>query len=161
MQPRKVALRSGTIVGRVFLPAIGLVFILVGYLSLSLVARSLVPLQQLKDAATRFAGGDLSSHVSVRTGDEFQLLAEAFNDMAGRLGRQISALEAMSGIDRMILSGTKLGDVTADVVRHLQSMTGCASAAVIARDADAPQMGTMISSQGPWERNRSGLAVLP
>ena len=146
MQSSEVALRSGTIVGRVFLPAIALVLVLVGYLSLSLVARSLVPLRQLKDAATRFAGGDLSSHVDVRTGDEFERLAEAFNNMATRLGRQISALEAMSGIDRMILSGTKLEEVTADVVGHLQSMTGCASAAVIARDADAPQMGTMISS---------------
>ncbi|NNL62904.1 MAG: EAL domain-containing protein [Woeseiaceae bacterium] len=146
VQPRAVALHSGTIVGRVFLPAIALVLVLVGYLSLGLVARSLVPLRQLKDAATQFADGDLASRVSVRTGDEFEWLAEAFNSMASRLGRQISALEAMSGIDRMILSGTKLGDVAADVVGHLQSMTGCASAAVIARDADAPQVGTMISS---------------
>jgi diguanylate cyclase (GGDEF)-like protein len=148
VQTRKFALQSGTVFGRVFLPAIALILVLVGFLSVSLVARSLLPLQQIKDAATRFAGGDLASRVTgVRTGDEFESLAEAFNNMASRLGRQISALEAMSGIDRMILSGTNLEDVTADVVGHLQSMTGCASAAVIARDADAPQMGTMVSSQ--------------
>ena len=61
---------------------------------------------------------------------------------------EISALEAMSGIDRMILSGTKFEDVSEDVVGHLVELTRCQSASVIARDADAPSKGKMISSCG-------------
>ena len=142
------AMRSGTDFSRIFIPAIVLVLFLVGFLSIKLIARSLIPLQHLTLAARQYAGGDLAARVRVRTGDEFEWLAEAFNNMAGRLGRQISALEAMSGIDRMILSGTKFEDVSEDVVGHLVELTSCQSASVIARDNDAPSKGIMISSCG-------------
>ena len=145
-QPKSIALQSGTDSRRVFIPAIALVLLLVSFLSLNLIARSLTPLQHLTLAARQIAGGNLASRVRVRTGDEFEWLAEAFNNMAARLGRQISALEAMSGIDRMILSGTKFEDVSEDVVGHLVELTRCKSAAVIARDTDAPKIGQMIST---------------
>jgi diguanylate cyclase len=145
IQPRSFALRSGADFRRVFIPAIVLVLILVTFLSLKLVARSLVPLQHLTHAARQIAGGNLTSRVRVRTGDEFEWLAEAFNNMASRLGHQISTLEAMSGIDRMILSGTKFEEVSEDVVGHLVSMTKCDAAAVIACDSDARSRGKMIS----------------
>ncbi len=145
MQPKAFALQTGSEFIRLFVPAIAVVLALVAFLSLKLVARSLVPLQHLTIAARQIAGGNLASRVRVRTGDEFEWLAEAFNNMASRLGRQISALEAMSGIDRMILSGTKLEDVSEDVVGHLVALTRCESAAVIARDANARSKGTMIS----------------
>jgi diguanylate cyclase (GGDEF)-like protein len=146
MQPKAFAMRSGADFSRIFVPAVVLVLVLVVFLSFNLVARSLVPLQHLTIAATQLASGNLESRVRVRTGDEFEWLAEAFNNMAARLGRQISALEAMSGIDRMILSGTKFEDVSEDVVGHLISLTHCDAAAVIARDVDSPDKGKMISS---------------
>ncbi len=148
VQSRSFAMRTGTDFRRVFIPAIILIFVLVAFLSVKLIARSLVPLQHLTLAARQYAGGDLASRVRVDTGDEFEWLAEAFNNMAQRLGRQISALEAMSGIDRMILSGTKFEDVSEDVVGHLVELTSCQSASVIARDVDAPSKGKMISSCG-------------
>lgn len=145
MQPVAFAMRSGADFTRVFVPAIVLVLVLVVFLSFNLVTRSLIPLQHLTIAARQIAGGNLASRVRVRTGDEFEWLAEAFNNMAGRLGRQISALEAMSGIDRMILSGTKFEDVSEDVVGHLLNLTQCDAAAVIARDVDSTDKGKMIS----------------
>lgn len=148
VQSRSFAMRTGTDFRRVFIPAIILVFVLVAFLSLKLIARSLVPLQDLTHAAGELAAGNLASRVRVRTGDEFEQLADTFNNMAGRLGRQIRALEAMSGIDRMILSGIKFEDVSEEVVGHLVELTGCQSASVIARDADAPSKGKMISSCG-------------
>jgi len=145
MHPKAFALRSGADFSRVLVPAVAMVLVLVVFLSFNLVTRSLVPLQHLTIAARQIAGGNLASRVRVRTGDEFEWLAEAFNNMAGRLGRQISALEAMSGIDRMILSGTKFEDVSEDVVQHLMNLTQCDAAAVIARDVDSANKGKMIS----------------
>jgi len=145
MQSQSFALQSVADFRRVFIPAIVLVLILVTILSLKLVARSLVPLQHLTLAARQIAGGNLTSRVRVRTGDEFEWLAEAFNNMASRLARQISALEAMSGIDRMILSGTKFEEVSEDVVGHLVGLTRCEGAAVIACDTDSSTKGKMIS----------------
>lgn len=148
LQEREYALKSAQGFWRVFLPAIALVLILVGVLSLKLIARSLVPLRRLTEAARQVAGGDLKAQVRIRTADEFEALGDAFNTMAAKLGGQIATLKAMSGIDRMILAGTKFEDVSEDVVKHLVSMTSCSAAAVIARDIDAPNKGRMVSLFG-------------
>ncbi|NQV86734.1 MAG: HAMP domain-containing protein [Woeseiaceae bacterium] len=54
-------------------------------LSLKLIGETLSPLQNLTIAARQVAGGNLESRVRVRTGDEFEWLAEAFNNMADRI----------------------------------------------------------------------------
>ena len=148
LQPASYALRSGADFGRVFPPALALVIVLVGFLSFSLIGRSLVPLRRLTVAAGEFAGGKLSSRVRMRTGDEFQDLGDAFNNMAERLGKQISTLKAMSDIDRMILSDATFEKVCECVVGHLVELTGCGAAAVIAKDADAPRYAKMVSFAG-------------
>ncbi len=158
IQPTAFAMRSGADFQRIFVPAIALVLVLVGILSLNVIDRSLVPLQSLTIAARQVAAGNLESRVRIRTGDEFEWLGDAFNNMADRIGVQISTLEAMSGIDRMILSGSKLEDVSEDVVTHLIGLTQCESAAVIAREFDAPQVGKMVSlHNGVVHHDRIGL----
>ena len=146
IKPKRVAMQSGADFNRVFLPAIAMIVILVGFLSLNFIGSSLGPLRNLTIAARQVAGGNLASRVRVRPGDDFEWLADAFNNMADRISHQIAALEAMSGIDRMILTGAKLEDVAEDVVAHLIDLTRCESAAVISRDVDAPEIGKMISS---------------
>ncbi|RLA28388.1 MAG: hypothetical protein DRR11_16745 [Gammaproteobacteria bacterium] len=144
-QPRKYSLRSSADFRRIFPPALVLVIIMVGALSLSLIGRSLVPLQRLTIVARQYAAGQLESRVRIRTGDEFEALGDAFNNMAGRLGRQIETLKAMSKIDRLILSGADFEEVSEDVICHLIKLTGFEAAAVIARDTDAPSRAKMIS----------------
>jgi diguanylate cyclase (GGDEF)-like protein len=145
VHPRSLVLQSITDFRSVFIPAIGLILVLVALLSLNFIGRSLIPLQHLTIASRQIAGGNLDSRVRIRTGDEFEWLAEAFNNMAARLSNQISALEAMSGIDRMILSGTRFEDVSVDVVNHLVDLMHCQSAAVIACDVDVPNQAKMVS----------------
>jgi diguanylate cyclase (GGDEF)-like protein len=145
IHPRSLVLQSVTDFRSVFIPAIALILVLVAVLSLNFIGRSLVPLQHLTIASRQIAGGNLESRVRIRTGDEFEWLAEAFNNMAARLANQISALEAMSGIDRMILSGTRFEDVSVDVVNHLVDLMHCQSAAVIACDIDEPNAAKMVS----------------
>lgn len=144
-QPKAYALRSSADFRRIFPPALVLVIILVGALSLSLIGQSLVPLQRLTIVARQYAAGQLDSRVRIRTGDEFESLADAFNNMAARLGRQIATLKAMSKIDRLILSGADFEEVSEDVICHLIELTGFEAAAVIARDTDAPNRAKMIS----------------
>jgi hypothetical protein len=48
--------------------------------------------------------------------------------MAGRLGRQIATLKAMSKIDRLILSGAEFEEVAEDVIDHLIKLTEYESA---------------------------------
>jgi diguanylate cyclase (GGDEF)-like protein len=144
-QPTTYALRSGADFRRVFPPALILVIVLVGVLSFNLIGQSLVPLQRLTILARQFAAGDLASRVRIRTGDEFESLADAFNNMAGRLGRQIATLKAMSKIDKLILSGAEFEEVAEDVIDHLIQLTEYESAAIIARDVDGRNQAKMIS----------------
>ncbi len=144
-QPTTYALRSGADFRRVFPPALLLVIVLVGALSFNLIGQSLVPLQKLTILARQFAAGDLTSRVRIHTGDEFESLADAFNHMAGRLGRQIATLKAMSRIDRLILSGAEFEEVAEDVIDHLIEVSGYESAAIIARDVDGRHAAKMIS----------------
>jgi len=144
-QPEAFAMRSRADFSRVFIPALALVIILVGLLSFNMIGRSLRPLQQVTTAARQVASGNLLSRVRIRSNDEFEWLGEAFNTMASRLGRQISTLEAMSGIDRLILSGATFEEVSESVVKHLINLTGCKAAGVIARDTDTPHWAKMIS----------------
>jgi diguanylate cyclase (GGDEF)-like protein len=144
-QPESYALRSGADFRRVFPPALILVILLVGMLSFNLIGQSLVPLQRLTILARQFASGDLAARVRIRTGDEFESLADAFNHMAGRLDRQIATLQAMSKIDRSILSGAEFEEVAEDVLDHLINLTGYESAAIIAADVDGRNQAKMIS----------------
>ena len=144
-QPRDYALRSGADFRRVFPPALALVVILVGTLSLSLIGESLVPLQRLTLVARQIASGHLGSRVRVRSDDEFGALADAFNNMASRLERRVSTMKAMSGIDKMILSGADFEEVSEGLIEHLIELTGVEAAAIIARDSDAPSLAKMIS----------------
>lgn len=147
-QPASYALRSRTDFSRVFVPALGLVIILVGLLSFNMIGQSLVPLQRLTNAVRQIASGNLLSRVRIRSNDEFEWLGEAFNNMASRLESQISTLEAMSRIDRLILSGAKFEEVSESVIKHIVSLTGCEVSGVIARDADTPHWAKLISTDG-------------
>ncbi len=144
-QPKSFAMQTHTDFRRVFLPALALVVLLVGALSFSLIGESLLPLRRLIIAARQFAGGQLSTRVRLRTGDEFEALADSFNQMAGRLERQIGMLRAMSQIDRLILSGADFEEVSEHVITYLLDLAGCEAAAVIARDPDSPAWAKMIS----------------
>ncbi len=145
VQSKSISLQSGTNFRHIFVPAALLVLVLVGALSLNVINRSLGPLKLLTSASRRIARGEYESRVQVKTGDEFERLGDAFNNMADQIENQISVLEAMSGIDRLILTGTKFDEVSENVVAQLIHLTGCKSAAVIARDSDDLDVGTMIS----------------
>lgn len=144
-QPQEYALRSGADFRRIFPPALALVIILVGALSLSLIGESLVPLQRLTLVARQIASGHLDSRVRIRSEDEFGSLADAFNNMAGKMSRQIKTMKAMSQIDRMILSGADFEEVSEGLIEHLVDLTKVEAVAVIARDSDAPNLAKMIS----------------
>jgi signal transduction histidine kinase len=64
----------------------------------------MLPIANLKDGTRRIAMRDFDSRVTVTSGDEFQDLAESFNEMAKELGRQFSALNTIEEIHRTILS---------------------------------------------------------
>jgi signal transduction histidine kinase len=73
---------------------IGLLVVVLTLLAISIRAsRLLRPIEQLRLGAARIGGGDLTQRISVKSGDEFESLADQFNDMAARLQESYSNLE--------------------------------------------------------------------
>jgi signal transduction histidine kinase len=66
------------------------------------VARRVVrPLQTLRQGVGRIGSGDLSTRLEIKTGDEIEILAEEFNEMAAHLR------EAYSGLERKVAARTQ------------------------------------------------------
>jgi signal transduction histidine kinase len=60
---------------------------------LVLARRITVPIRALQEGASRIGGGDLSSRIEVKTGDELEILAGQFNDMTADLRTSYATLE--------------------------------------------------------------------
>lgn len=147
-QPKALTKDTSSGLKRMFLPAAALVLVLVSALSYYQIGGNLRPLNYLTRASGRLAGGDFDTRVYVKTGDEFEKLGAAFNNMATRIGQQVTALEAMSDVDRLILAGAKLDEIAKDVVDHLISLSECHAAAVVIRDANSPNNVIITSACG-------------
>ncbi len=73
--------------------ASAVIFLLGGLLSLVVAARIVRPLESLRAAADRIAGGSLDVRVETHGEDEFAALGREFNSMAGRLNETMDELE--------------------------------------------------------------------
>ena len=73
---------------------VGLFVVIITLVIVSMRAtRLLRPIEQLRFGVARIGGGDLTQRVTVESGDEFEVLADQFNDMAGRLQEFYTDLE--------------------------------------------------------------------
>jgi signal transduction histidine kinase/CheY-like chemotaxis protein len=61
--------------------------------SLFLARRMVVPIQAIRAGAARIGSGDLTSRISIRTGDELEALADQINSMAAQLQDSYAGLE--------------------------------------------------------------------
>jgi putative nucleotidyltransferase with HDIG domain len=89
---------------QLFLPVTLLALWVVLLLSNIQIRKSMEPLVKLQEGTKRIAQRDFESSVQVSSGDEFEDLADSFNTMAHRLGKQFNALTAINEIDRAVLS---------------------------------------------------------
>ena len=66
-------------------------YLLMGGLMLAFLAglflarKMIIPIQKLREGAAQIGAGNLEQRIAIKTGDELELLADQFNDMAGRL----------------------------------------------------------------------------
>jgi putative nucleotidyltransferase with HDIG domain len=86
---------------------------------------SMDPLEKLQEGTRRIAQRDFGSRVEVASRDEFQDLAESFNAMAHRLGRQFNALTTINEIDRQVLSALDTEEIIETVVSRTRGVIEC------------------------------------
>lgn len=83
------------------------------------IRRVLKPLQALHEATQEVGEGKLDRQVIVRSGDEFEELADSFNHMTGQLASQFRQLETLAEIDQVLLSPKDPQAVVGTVMKHI------------------------------------------
>ena len=68
------------------------------------IRKRLLPLEHLQEGTRRVARREFAHRVRVSSGDEFEELAAALNDMTHKLGHQFHRIETIGEIDRAVLS---------------------------------------------------------
>jgi diguanylate cyclase (GGDEF)-like protein len=105
-------------------------------LGVSQIRRSLVPLVQLQDGTRRIARQDFDWRVAVSSRDEFAELAQSFNTMADRLGRQFKALATAADIDRAVLGAMDVSTIVDAVLGRICDVYPCSAASLTLLPAD-------------------------
>ncbi len=73
---------------------LALALLLAAGLGTLLARRMVVPIRRLQDGADRLGSGELNEPIEIRTGDEIEILAERFNQMAAKVRESYETLEA-------------------------------------------------------------------
>jgi putative nucleotidyltransferase with HDIG domain len=123
-------------------------FLAVLLLSINMIRRSLTPLERLKESASRIARKDFSGHLEIRSGDEFEDLAEAFNNMSDQLNRQFNTLVAKSEIDRAILSSIETEKIVQAVLTGMRSCFSHDAISIALLGAGGRQPAQIYSGSG-------------
>ncbi len=124
-QPEALAFQAIQQFGTLYPPIITLVVLIVAFFITRLIIKYLSPLDQLKTATLRIAEGDLVSRVTLNSKDEFEELADSFNEMTRRLRSQFDIMSAMAEIDRHILSSLNAEDIVETALNRLPDILYC------------------------------------
>ncbi|HOA74524.1 MAG TPA: HAMP domain-containing sensor histidine kinase [Phycisphaerae bacterium] len=95
---RRVDTTSDVLLTRAIVVLAGLLAGFLAILVFYLISQRLIlaPVRELKACAERISGGDLSARADLSTGDEFEELSDAFNNMLGQLERSRLELETIN-----------------------------------------------------------------
>lgn len=111
-------------------------FFVITLLSIAQIRRSLVPLEKLREGTRRIAERDFDSQVSVTSGDEFEDLAQSFNRMARRLGRQFHALSTTAEVTQIVLSSLDTRRIAETVLLRMRDVCPCDNVGLILTGRD-------------------------
>jgi putative nucleotidyltransferase with HDIG domain len=117
-------------------------------LSIRFIRRSLGPLELLKEGTRRIAHRDFDCQVKVNSKDEFEELAESFNQMSSRLSRQFKTLVTKAEIDRAILSSLKTETIVKTVISRLRECFSFDAISIGLFDSDIRSTVHLYSGSG-------------
>jgi len=136
---------------RLLFPAVLLLAMwLVLLMIIAAIRKNLDPIDQLREGTAHLAERDFDYEVIIQTGDEFEELAGAFNQMSNRLKRQFGALAATGKMHRGILSSFEAGEIVEVTIGGVLDYFECDRTAVIIlqQDCDLVSRNTAARDDG-------------
>jgi putative nucleotidyltransferase with HDIG domain len=112
----------------------------VSLMSFVYIRKSLVPLARLKEGTLRLANRDFTTPVIVSSRDEFQDLADSFNNMSTELDRQFKTLATIAEIDRSILSALETKSIVSTLLERIHDLLSCDIAVIGIVETDKSRM---------------------
>jgi signal transduction histidine kinase len=106
-----------------FILLILLTFWVITLLAIHNIRRRMLPVEALLNGAARFSAGDLDHRVDVDSGDELEVLAEAFNDMGQKL-KKSQAMVAQAA--KMSTFGQMAAGIVHEIGQPLTAVSGYA-----------------------------------
>ncbi len=137
-QPERFQLARSIEFRRLYVPVVALALLLVTWLTLRQARNIVTPLARLAGRARGIAHNDFSTRLALQRDDELGELANAFDQMSDRLGRQFASLTALSEIDRLILSTPDTAQVIRTVLERLGEVVSADLVSVTLLDHDNP-----------------------
>ncbi len=149
-----------TTLTRTFVLIAVLTILVVSLFSIGQIRRSLVPLAKLQEGTQIISRGDFESRVEVKSGDEFEELANSFNLMSERLRREFHGLTETGRIVRSVLAGLEKEKIVNTVLSNMQSVVPCDKVALFLIDSGGN--GTArIYTNGSGSENPADLRQIP
>ena len=133
----------------IFPGVVTLSLLVVAFLSMYYIRQTLVPLEKIKEGIQRVSVRNFDTHIAVQSHDEFQELAQSFNNMAAQLGKQFKALTTKSEIDRAILSSLSTERIITTVLAGIKGFLTCDRISIILVDPENQQAGISYSAGSP------------
>lgn len=120
--PDADVLQEYTLFRNSFLAFAVLALFALSLLSIRLIRQQMSPLDAIMEGIKRVSDRKYDEPVIVRSGDEFEKMAGAFNTMSQRVSRQLATMGSMSEIDQLILSRGKKEDIARIVLAKTRSV---------------------------------------
>ena len=148
-QPRADVMAAQTMFRSAFLKIVMIALVVVLLLSNVQIRRSLRPLQALRNGTQKLTEGDLGVQIEVQSTDEFGELAESFNTMSQRMGRQFRELEALHDVDLAVISSLDRATIIDTVVAHANFAVSAESVTLTLLDSPGARTGrTWVGENG-------------
>ncbi len=121
-----------------------LTIMVVLWLSIANIRKSLIPIAVLKEGAKRIAQRDFIQKVSINSRDEFEELAIAFNEMSAAIEHKFKTLDAKAEIDNAVLSTLSREDMINVAITHISDLITCRVCGISIIDSDNASQGRAL-----------------
>lgn len=132
----------------IFLLTVTLALLLVVAMSLFNLRRSLEPINALEAGARHIMYKDFKHRVRISSGDEFEALANSFNDMSRQLGRHFQFLNFQAAIDKSTLMAHQFSHIAELAIKMAREEFRFSLMAIHRVDAEAPDEPMLYMGYG-------------